>query len=381
MSQPKTGQLTIDQALPLSGYPNFNYEFLRDFMLDTYSSPDTSPFKTKVYLKRLGDKNFIVEYELQVTFAGRKYPVNLLLHFPKLFPDYPPQIFLEFQPGVEVNVVYFHNNLINQTDLRINYENLVKFDPIGRNINQIITAINTEFNKNFPLYKEDPRRANMNQNRESQSRNYYGGSRLDKTQSMEIFLKKEKFTDNDILNIFKKQVKDLIRTEYNKNNYASLNQNLKELNQINNGIKMQIETLDKTLLNDLNNNMINLNINNNNMNSNTNIDFQNLERIKNELRQIEFDLYKEVQELKTSPSLQEDPFNYCDKNVQIENMECFKFAVMQKVLEDYMAYLKKGYEKKVLNFHDCLNLTRAISRELFSINYIIKREENKNKGL
>ena len=51
-----------------------------------------------------------------------------------------------------------------------------------------------------------------------------------------------------------------------------------------------------------------------------------------------------------------------------------------KDMEDYLVYLKKGYEKDIVSFKDMLNLTRALSREIFNLNYMrrkIKSQEFK----
>ena len=46
---------------------------------------------------------------------------------------------------------------------------------------------------------------------------------------------------------------------------------------------------------------------------------------------------------------------------------------MKKTLEDYLIFLKKGFEKKVLSFEDMITKTRSFSRELFNINYSINK--------
>ena len=38
-------------------------------------------------------------------------------------------------------------------------------------------------------------------------------------------------------------------------------------------------------------------------------------------------------------------------------------------MEDYLVYLKKAFEKKLLGFDVLLNLTRSLSREIFKLNY------------
>ncbi len=54
----------------------------------------------------------------------------------------------------------------------------------------------------------------------------------------------------------------------------------------------------------------------------------------------------------------------------IANKKDLDYLIRIKVMEDYLVYLKKGYEKKIVGFDDMLNLTRSFSREIFNLNYM-----------
>ena len=66
----------------------------------------------------------------------------------------------------------------------------------------------------------------------------------------------------------------------------------------------------------------------------------------------------------------------CDELIKIKDDEDMRLLIMKKVLEDYLVYLKKGYEKKLVSFNDMVNQTRELSREIFSIDYLRKQRKN-----
>ena len=56
--------------------------------------------------------------------------------------------------------------------------------------------------------------------------------------------------------------------------------------------------------------------------------------------------------------------------IKIKDDEDMKFLVMKKTIEDYLIYLKRGYERKLISFDVMVNQTRALSREIFTIDYL-----------
>ena len=50
-----------------------------------------------------------------------------------------------------------------------------------------------------------------------------------------------------------------------------------------------------------------------------------------------------------------------------------EYLIKIKTMEDYLVYLKKGFEKRTVEFDVMVNLTRALSREIFNLNYMRSR--------
>ena len=105
---------------------------------------------------------------------------------------------------------------------------------------------------------------------------------------------------------------------------------------------------------------------------------QTLKNIKAKLEVIENNLNNEINDIKNNDN--KSFFDKFDEIVNVKNQKDLEYLAKIKDMEDYLVYLKKGYEKDIVSFKDMLNLTRALSREIFNLNYMrnkIKSQEFK----
>ena len=96
--------------------------------------------------------------------------------------------------------------------------------------------------------------------------------------------------------------------------------------------------------------------------------FQTLKNIKAKLEVIENNLNNEINDIKNNDN--KSFFDKFDEIVNVKNQKDLEYLAKIKDMEDYLVYLKKGYEKDIVSFKDMLNLTRALSREIFNLNYM-----------
>ena len=141
---------------------------------------------------------------------------------------------------------------------------------------------------------------------------------------------------------------------YNFNQKYKIENNNQELKHINDILKIKAGKAD---------------ISSNPMNQ----ELEKLRYIKDELNQIENNLQNELQQMQNSCK---SAFEKCEEFIKIKDQKDLEYAVMEKTIEDYLVYLKKAYEKKVINFHEMVEQTRSLSREIFSINYLRKQRQN-----
>ena len=105
----------------------------------------------------------------------------------------------------------------------------------------------------------------------------------------------------------------------------------------------------------------------------TNPHLENLKQIKEELYQIESGIQADIQNIE---NVNGDVLRKCDELVKVKNERDLEFLVKRKILEDYLVFLKKGYEKKVVSLDEILEQTRTLSREIFTIDYLRKSMKN-----
>lgn len=332
--------LVLNNALDLSSYPSNNKEYIKNLIINDFFENKNA----KVYFNPQ-EKIFVIEYTLNVSFNSKIFNIILFIHIPQFFPNIPPEFYIQKKPKIGLNRSYI-NGKVNPSTFAINLDKFEKFDISKNSFKNIIEEILDEFNSDFPIYKDT--------NDKKPESEILGRNNIDKKSYNEVIIVSDTFTDEQFIHFMKNQVKDIIRgkmmdfsQKYRVDeNYADL-QKMNEIAKINN---------------------VNTDISNNPMN----IKLENLKNIKIKLNQMENRLQQEIQQIQqnTKTSLEK-----CNDFITIKDEKDMEYIVMKKTIEDYLVYLKKGYEKRVVSFDDMVNLTRNLSRELFSIDYLRKQRK------
>ena len=332
--------LLLDQALEQSSYPSYNREFIKNYIInDYYENGDA-----KVYLQSIeNEKTFVIEYTLSVIFSRKPYKIILYVHIPVLFPNYPPEFYVQKKPNTGLNKSYL-NGKIDDKDFKINIDKFLKYDANLNNVQTIIDNIKNEFNKEFPIYRDQ----------KPNQREIFGKNNIDKNKVNEIIIKPDSFTDKQFLNFMRKQVKDILRSKfYDFNTKYKVEQNHKELKTMNDISKMKVGKSDT----------------NNPMNQ----ELEKLKTIQKQLNEIENNLQNQCQQIQNE---NKSAFEKCEELIKIKDEKDMEYAVMKKTIEDYLVYLRKAYEKRIISFHDMVEQTRLLSREIFSIDYLRKQRKS-----
>ena len=369
--------LTIDNAILTASYPEYLQDFIKNFIITNYSNNRG----VKIYLTSVNNENlFIIEYKLSINFDQKFYHIYVLVYLPTLYPNYPPEFYISKRGKVGIND-YYKNNKIDPGNFKINIDEFVSFDAEKNNVEEIIDKLKNEFNREFPIYK-------LNEN--DYEPEPKGKCILDLRNISEIILENKNYNDDNWGEFEDKKIIN------NNNNINSINFDIKEDfkdDTFMNYIKMQVKDVlkEKYLIfkekfkfdknyNTLKyyENSMNLNLDKDNTNINENPlkkELDKLQEIKNVLNSIEEELKKENQDIKNR-NKNKSIFEKCDELIKIKDKKDFELIIMRKTLEDYLIYLKKGYEKKAVSFEDMINQTRMISREIFNIDYVRKKLKN-----
>ena len=384
----RSSDISLEEALKITSYPNYLKDFIKQFLIDNYSDNDMA----KIFLIKDNEKIFVIEYTLTIELNGRNYKVYVLVYLPILFPNYPPEFYIEKTASLGLNKFYYGK--ISVPDFKINLESFVKFDPNKNNIEEIINNLVINFTQEFPIYKDNGINNNLNtsakcileknktskvilpkrQNNYSRQKTYNNNNsnnnglgrsyqnNYDNVKTEKFIDNKDEFTDKTFLDFIRKQTKDIIRYNYlefkEKHNFGANMDKLKILQE-----------------------NVNHRLNNGNIygkNDQLKSRFQTLKNIKAKLEVIENNLNNEINDIKNNDN--KSFFDKFDEIVNVKNQKDLEYLAKIKDMEDYLVYLKKGYEKDIVSFKDMLNSTRALSREIFNLNYMrnkIKSQEFK----
>ena len=334
--------LDLNEALSKSSYPKHLQDFLKNFIIDEYFGNKDA----KVYFQSLSDeKLFVVEYQLPINFNKKTYNVNIFMYIPKLFPNYPPEFYIEKKYNTGLNNSY--ENEIDKSTFKINIDKICRYNPEKNNVGEIINILKSRFNKTFPIYKDS---------KNTSIYEIYDKNNLDKSKVNEIKITSDKFNDEQLLKFMRKQTKDILWAKYDdyKQKYK-IEQNYYFLKNFSESSKKDSQSSSFNESDPLNQQL------------------ESLKRIKQNLNQIENGLNIEIQNME---SKERGPFEICEDFVKIKDEKDLEYIIMKKTIEDYLVYLKKGYEKKLVSFDDMVNQNRSLSREIFSIDYLRKQRKN-----
>ena len=376
-------QLTLEDALSKSSYPKYTEDFVKEFLTKNYSNNKNA----KVYLIPVDEeKIFGIEYNLPITFHDKIYNVYILIYLPPLFPYYEPEFYISKKRNIGL-IEYYHKGKINPVNLKININSFVPYDATKNNIEEIIDKIKEEFNNEFPIYKinnydKDDKKfsgkcfLNINISNEIIFKNKNNNNNLIEddiddiediddiygdsySRKKDIYNNNKDFDDVSFLEFIKNQVKDILREKYmNFNEKFNIKKYLNELKEINNNTQENLEEIK------LNSDVISMRK-----------EMEKLKNIKNKLNLMENRLIQENFTIKENND--KSILDKCNDLIEIKNDKILEYNVMLKALEDYLVYLKKAYEKKRVSFNDMVDQTRLLSREIFNIKYLCKKEKRK----
>lgn len=298
----------------------------------------------KIYLTFCFNKNiFVIKHILEVNWNDKIYPIYLLIYLPTSFPEL--RIYINKITELEINPRYKDEKIIDFSTLELYYQKILNYNPIQDPINFLIENIYTKFSDDFPLYKSN------------QQVDFFGPCFLNEEKSFLININQEDLKVYISLDLLRKKLKDKIVNLLN-NKSLEIIQTSSELDAIENSIDQELLYCS----------------NNKRGKSKENIE---LEEIIIKLKQLESKLENEVNYLKYK---KKGIFDLCHEVVRIKDEKKFKYTVMKKTIEEYLLYIKKAMEKKLIKFEDCVKKTRKLSKELFFIIYAIEQRNNINNN-
>ena len=386
----------IFSAISLCNYP----PNVTDYLITSINQIMNYPYvksQPQYKIKTINNEKIIaIRIPLDVPFNNKNYDVPIVVFFPNLIPLEPPKIFIEVSKGSAINPKI--------KDIEIKTRKIIT--PILRTWEQntsfinILNEIRNSFSNTFPIYKiKKSSQTNTEYNRSKTSNtininnnavfnimnnninnnNNNSGDPFANIASIfnENFMNnnnnaninafnnnKNNFNDNKnillgkehiVKNILVEEVFDKISSKL-ISEYKKLNQQNKTLNNYKNQFRNENEKMEKYFVKkkEIENKCV-----------------KDLYHLNLEIKKyIEYNKKKEINKITEEN---------CLDFIKVESPEMIKSIANEINNEELIIMIKKGFEKKVINFKDAILATREASRNLF-VNKMVTEKKLKNMG-
>lgn len=342
MNPPK---LPLYEALSMSNYFNRNYGIIEKFLNENYSTNEN----VKIYLLKSNEKLFVVKYWIKLLIDNVPKSFYILVYLQAAFPDGEPEFYFFTERGNFTVKKNYSSEYIDPISLKINHKKYTTYNPKTMNIEQIINIFISFFSLDFPVI-EEASRYNLNK----------GKCCVNFNNLPEIILTASEMKE---LRKIREDLKPQIVRKY-KNTYNEIRENVNLLNNVE-------RDLDSRLI--------------------------KIQELKNECS-LGQDVIKQMTSIKnemivTADTLvlecsNEDKFSNnkkltlegAESIVHIKDEDIHKYNVMKKTIEDFLFYLRKGFEKKKIPFETGISQTRQLTQELFRILYLIQKKKKNTEN-
>lgn len=324
--------ISLNEALIKSEYPEYIKDKVKLFVLENHKNYNNV---SNLYITKCFNKNiFVIKFDLYVKFKGIEYILTILIYIPVTFPN-ELRIYFEYNQDFLIDNYYQDLKIIDQYTAELYYEKIINYIPLSQPLTQLINALTDKFLQKFPLFKS------------KQKPEYYGPCHLKEKNSTKIDIKPDDLKIIEDLAATRKKLKDKI--------LKILEEKVLEIQKT----QSQLDNI-KTNINNQINNLLSKPSNN------------ELEDMNAKLIELKSKLENDIQKLKYKEK--KGVLEKCEEVVEIKNREKYKYSVMKKTIEDYLLYIKKCFERKIINLRQAVDETRKMSKELFYINYLAHKD-------
>ena len=385
----------IFSAISLCNYP----PNVTDYLITSINQIMNYPYvksQPQYKIKTINNEKIIaIRIPLDVPFNNKNYDVPIVVFFPNLIPLEPPKIFIEVSKGSAINPKI--------KDIEIKTRKIIT--PILRTWEQntsfinILNEIRNSFSNIFPIYKiKKSSQTNTEYNRSKTSNtininnnavfnimnnninnnnntgdpfaniasiftdnfmcnnnnaniNAFNNNKNNFNENKNVLLGKEHIVKNILVEEVFDKISSKLISEYKK-----LNQQNKTLNNYKNQFRNENEKMEKYFVKkkEIENKCV-----------------KDLYHLNLEIKKyIEYNKKKE-----TNKITEENCLDF----IKVESPEMIKSIANEINNEELIIMIKKGFEKKVINFKDAILATREASRNLF-VNKMVTEKKLKNMG-
>jgi hypothetical protein len=326
--------ISLNEALNKSEYDEFIKDKVKSFVLENYKNYKD---KSNLYLTKCFNKKiFVIKMDLYVTYKDIEYILTVLIYIPNTFPN-ELRIYFEYNQDFIIDRYYQQEKIIDETTAELDYFKIINYIPLKNPLNDLVKALIDKFNQKFPLFKAKVKPE------------LYGPCHLDISTCTKIEIKPDDIKEINKLDNDKKKIKDKIMKTLEKKVY-------------------EIQSTQSQL--DILKNRINTKINNYISKNKS----DELEKMIKNMVELQSKIEQDIQRLKYQKNNENNNIlQKCEEVVEIKDKEKFRYQVMMKSAEDFLLFIKKGFERNIIPFNKGVDEIRRISKELFFINYCYQK--------
>jgi hypothetical protein len=345
--------LNVFDAISLSDYKQHEKDYITSILYDNFMG------NTKAILYfRKHTKTIVVRLFLEVNLWGSIKTLPILIYLGKDFPVQPPDVYIEQVCEMGKSP----QNLYTDVNFKLRTPKLIDWNRNG-GLNTVISEINDSFNKFFPIYKLD---LNM------RHKQYYPPeTKLEQNDIIEVkfdapdkidiihpkqevhhsksetnlnlhITKKVVFSDSEIKEIL---VKELVGRVHNKvkKEHCLINQYHGELGALKKDLFKKREFYIYVT--------------------------QQKDNVINTMNQMTTGLCDQIVKINSYLLSRKESGQNIFSLISVPNEKLVKMIAIEASCEDYLAIIKKAFEKNILSVKDTMRTIRTLTRELFVIKY------------
>jgi hypothetical protein len=253
--------------------------------------------------------------------------LTVLIYIPNTCPN-ELRIYFEYNQDFLIDRYYQQEKIIDETTAELDYFKIINYIPLKNPLNDLVKALIDKFNQKFPLFKAKVKPE------------LYGPCHLDISTCTKIEIKPDDIKEINKLDNDKKKIKDKIMKTLEKKVY-------------------EIQSTQSQL--DILKNRINTKINNYISKNKS----DELEKMIKNMVELQSKIEQDIQKLKYQKNNENNNIlQKCEEVVEIKDKEKFRYQVMMKSAEDFLLFIKKGFERNIIPFNKGVDEIRRISKEL-----------------
>jgi hypothetical protein len=363
---------SINDLINECSYPFETRKYIFTIVTGLISTCKTAKIFKFTKKTKIGNELIIlVKYDIPTLFKSRSYDIPILIYLGASFPNEPPEIYVNLNPSIGINV---NNRDIDPANGRILIRGLLTWNK-NSYLGDVITEVNKSFNTNFPIYQVKSTNVSTTSEHSSTNQNTTVIS-PNNSQDLSQFNSSSGQSSPFTVRPSQTDIRNMVNVNPNQVAYSEPIENVTRyilVDEIKKGVLHSIVDEFKKLKQQE----------------------EKLKNFKNEYMALYNNLFKRVSQrneivtylqnnLKVLSQSLVDTNNYLAENsnkqlntsnfddyfiIDKTDKQIVHLITLEATIDDFTTVIKKSYEKNATSFSEVVKTIRGLSREAFKIKF------------